>query len=210
MAVDITGSLDLAVGTELWAIWGYIANRHAELAQEGRARFAASFAAGDEVADANDELMPAMIAISAAVVSLDGFGMVIKRTGIPVSVPSSPDPARHEWVWAELKAGFDVNHLANTWPKALKELFGLRNATGGGLLHPTTVFTLAKDHPVMPGTSGARAIFTTETASRAVDFMRSVYSTCRTSVRPGSPPELVQRISGLDGTLAKLSEPPGY
>ena len=80
----VTASLDLLAGTELWAIWGYIANRHAELAREGRAKLQAQYDAGDAY-DANDELEPAMIAISAAAVSIDGFGNLLNRTGVTIA-----------------------------------------------------------------------------------------------------------------------------
>src|SRR6266566_9259818 len=122
---------------------------------------------------------------------------------------SSPSPTRAEWVCQELKASFAVGHLQNDWPKRLSTLFGLRNSTAGGLLHPTTVFKPASDHPVLPNVTPARVVFTMETADWAVDFMRSVYARCRTSIRPGNE-ALTSRVQGLDGILKKLSEGLGY
>jgi hypothetical protein len=206
-SVGFSGDLDVAVGTELWAIWGYIANRHAELAREGRARFKAAFEAGDDY-DQNDELMPAMIAISAAAVSLDGFGVVVRKTGVEFQKPTGKT-SRADWVWAVLKAGFDLTAYEDEWPEAITEAFDYRDSTVGGLLHPKTIFSIAQDHPVMPNVSLARAVFTTETADRVVGFMRSVYSVCRVSARDDRP-EVVDQMRVSGGILAKLSEGPGY
>jgi len=200
-----TVSANLSSGTELWAIWGYIAIEQARLAQEARTTWVAQRAA-DESWDMNTELQPAMIAIAAAATSLDGFEQVVRKEGVPVSAPQGNDPSRAQWIWETLRKAFNVNPHTNRWPGAIKYLFALRNTTGGGLLHPTTVFGDPSDaHPIVTGLTLARTIYTTETADNAVGLMREIYAECRVSTRPEYP-ALALRMEGLNALLLKLTE----
>jgi hypothetical protein len=148
----------------------------------------------------NLELRPALLAIAAVAISLDGFAAEVERTGVHVSLPTATEPTRSHWIWETLRAGFDINSKTNTWPRDLKDLFRLR--VGG--LHPKTAFGRPVHHPVVPNVPMSRAIYTTETADAAVALMRDIYKTCRTAVRPANP-ALVSRMSGLDGALARLA-----
>jgi hypothetical protein len=193
----------MSVGTELWAAWAQIALAQTEVARQGRANVASRIEAGEEF-DLNGELYPAMVAISAAVTSLDGFATLVQDTGVVAAAPSTPHPSRAHYVWEILRAGFDVGAMTNTWPRDLKDLFVLRSdRTSGGLFHPKTVFGEAVNHPLVPGVSPARALYTVETADKAIAFMRDIYARCKVSVRPDYP-ELERRIEGLAGVLDQL------
>jgi hypothetical protein len=204
--VEVTGELDLAVGTELWAIWAYIAIEQADVARAARLVWAAAKEAGQDY-DANTEMQPAMVSIAAAATSVDGFARVVQRVGVTPPRPESESPSRADFIWSILTTGFDVNRYTNRWPPALKRLFDLRSGRGGGLLHPTTVFGRAStQHPVYgdEGVSAARVLYTTETADKALSFMREIYSECRTSVRLEHR-ALASRLEGLNGVLLKIA-----
>jgi hypothetical protein len=190
---------DIASGSELWLIWAHIAIEHAEGARAARAEIVKEAAAGSEP-DLNTELYPALIAIAAAATSLDGFATEVKKCGIPIKTPRVQQPTRAHWIWETLRAGFDVGSKTNSWPRDIKELFGLR--VGG--LHPKTVFGQPVQHPVVPNVPEARATYTTEAADAAVALMRDVYRTCRTTVRPAYP-LLVSRISGFASAMAQVA-----
>jgi hypothetical protein len=199
LVAGAVASAEMAVGTELWLIWADIAIEQAQFARAARAAIVGQVAAGQQP-DLNTELHPALIAIAGAAASLDGFAKEVEKTGVPIKTPSIQQPTRAHWIWETLRAGFDVNAKANTWPREIKELFGLR--VGG--LHPKTVFGQPAHHPVVPNVSETRAIYTTEAADRAVAIMRDIYKTCRTSVRIAYP-ALVTRMSGLDGALTRVA-----
>jgi len=193
--------VELSVGTELWAVWGQIALAQARAAAEARALLVAHVEAG-EPADSNLELWPSMLAIVAAVTSVDGFAALITEAG--VLVPEADYPTRASWVWALLREGFEVTSKTNEWPAAMKDLYVLRSGRAvGGLLHPKTLFGSAIDHPIVPGVAPARALYTVERVEQAIGLMRDVYGTCRGRAR-NQHPALVSRMSGLDGLLATL------
>ena len=132
-----------------------------------------------------------MIAITAAITSIDGFAAVVEETGVPFSAPTVSEPSRANHVWEILRAGFDVGSKTNVWPKAIKDLYVLRSEkTSGGLLHPKTVFDSAgtHQHPLLPGVSPARALYTVETAEHVIALMREIYGTCGKNVRPDFEP----------------------
>lgn len=204
-AIRGTSSLtvELSVGTELWSMWGQIALAQAWLAAEGRAEIVARSAAREEF-DLNVELVPSMLAITAAVTSLDGFAAVVKAAGLQVT--EDQYSTRASWVWALLREGFDVASKTNDWPRALKDLYILRSdQAAGGLLHPKTLFGRAVDHPVVPGVAPVRALYTVERVDAAIGLMRDIYGTCRGRVREEHA-ELASRISGVEGLLQILSD----
>lgn len=84
------------VGLELWFVWGQIARAQARLAAEARAEIVAQAEAGEQP-DLNLELEPSMLAIVAAVSSLDGFAAVVADAGVHVA--DKPKP-RASQVWA--------------------------------------------------------------------------------------------------------------
>jgi hypothetical protein len=185
-ALEMSGALGLAVGTELWYMWGCIAIEQALQAKAARREWIRARTAG-ETWDMSLELRPAMLAIVGVVTSLDGFERRVKGTGLDVTPPPSERTKRHEWIWATLRTGFDVTNRSNDWPPAIKDLFALRNSAAGGLLHPTTVFAVGTEHPsgaLDSAVSPSYAVFTTENADKAVAVMRDIYGTCLHSVRP--------------------------
>jgi hypothetical protein len=194
----------VSVGTELWVIWGDIAVAQLEQTRSARQRLATKLDAGEEV-DSNEELHAAMLTIVAAATSIDGFATVVKSEGVIAQV-SGHAPPRAVFIWETLRAGFDVGSRTNEWPGALKDLFVLRSdQTAGGLLHPRTVFGAPASHPLLPSVSPARALYTLESAEKAVALMREIYRTCRAdAVRPGNE-ALKTRIEGLAGVQARVS-----
>ena len=192
-------SAEMGVGTELWLIWAHIAIEQAQIARAARSTIARQVGAGQQP-DLNTELHPALVAIAGAATSLDGFATEVEKTGIPIKTPNVQQPTRAHWVWETLRGGFTVNSKTNSWPRDLKQLFRLR--VGG--LHPKTVFGQSVQHPLVPGVSETRTIYTTEAADAAVALMRDIYKTCRTTARPAYP-ALVSRMSGLDGALKQVA-----
>ena len=200
-------AFDLTVGTELWYIWGCMAVEHAIAARRARDDLLRARSDGRQL-ELEPELRASMIAITGAVTSLEGFEHRVKRTGLTVKEPAGPNPKRHERVWATLRSGFEVDSRASDWQKNIKALYAFRNATAGGLLHPTTVFAPSEEHPsgAVEGTvSLAYSVFTVERADWAVAVIRDIYGACRGSVRPGHPDleDLVNNV--FRGTLKKLS-----
>lgn len=188
-------TVQLSVGTEVWLSWAHIAIEQAQLAQTARATTSAQITAKQPY-DLNTELHPVLIAVAAVATSLDGFAAEVEKTGIPIQAPSAEQPTRAHWIWETLRAGFAVSSKTNSWPRDIKDVFTLRV----GSLHPKTVFGQPAEHPIVPGVSAARAVYTTEAADAAVALMRDIYKTCRTSVR-AEHAALVSRMSGLDGAL---------
>jgi hypothetical protein len=94
----------------------------------------------------------------------------------------------------------------NTWPRALKDLFALRNhaPSGRGILQPKPYFNVPKDHPLVPRVAPIRAIYTLETAEQVVDLMRDVYRTCRDCARPEFP-ALEGTIEGFQGSIDRIT-----
>jgi hypothetical protein len=195
-------SAELGVATELWYSWAHIALAQAKSAREGRESCAAAKRTGGNP-DWNAELHPAMVAIAAAATSLDGFATLAQEAGAIPAVPT--EATRAYYVWEILRAGFDVGHKTNTWPRDLKDLFILRSdRMAGGLLHPKTVFGEPAQHPEIGSVSQARSLYTMENADNAVALMRDLYGTCRVSVRQELG-ALKQRIDGLSGLFAEIS-----
>jgi hypothetical protein len=204
LTAKATVSVRGSVATELWVIWAEIAIEQSRLAREARPVWVAQREAGEEW-DMNIELKPAMVAITACAASLDGFEALVKQEGVQVPQPPGKEPGRADWIWATLRASFDVKQHTNRWLPALNRLFALRNVTGGGLVHPKTVFDdPSKEHPVVPGVSVTRATYTRETADEALALLREIYGACRGSVLP-THTALANRIANLDATLAKLT-----
>lgn len=187
------------VGTEVWLSWAHVAIEQAQTAQVARATISAQVAAREPF-DLNAELHPALITIAAVATSLDGFATEVEKTGIPIQTPRAQQPTRAHWIWETLRAGFAVNSKTNSWPRDIKDVFTLRVGT----LHPQTVFGHPAQHPIVPGVSPARAVYTTEAADIALALMRDIYKTCRASVRPEHG-ALVSRMSGLDGALTLVA-----
>jgi hypothetical protein len=122
--------------------------------------------------------------------------------------PGSPDDpnTRAHYIWTILREAFDVGSKTNTWPVALKSLWKLRSNSELGLLHPKTIFGPPSKHPLVPGVTPIRALYTVETVDNAIALMRDIYATCREScVRPTCPEALRSRMNGLEATLARLA-----
>jgi hypothetical protein len=201
VASTVSDDLKVEVATELWVVWGQIARAQARLAAEARAAIVAQAEAGEQV-DFARELETSMLAIVAAATSVDGFAAVVADAG--VRVPKRPGRAIQ--VWTLLREGFDVSSKTNEWPRALKDLWVLRSGdAAGGLLHPRTLFGAPVEHPVGAGVPRARALYTVERVDQAVGLMRDIFGTCRGRAR-ASHPELVSRMSGLDGALRALTD----
>jgi hypothetical protein len=190
----------MSTGTEVWIVWAYIAIEQAGLAQRGRAALAADLQARRPL-EMDAELFGSMVATTAVAASLDGFERVIRNDcKVSVAKPEGKKTTRAHWIWEALRAGFAVGSKTNVWPRQIKDVFRLRN----GQVHPKTVFGHPVQHPIIPGVTPARALYTTEAADEAVALMRDIYRTCREVVRPEHS-ALVTRMSGLDGSLRKIS-----
>lgn len=197
-------SATLKVGTELWATWADIAIESTAVARAARERAAEALDAGEQP-DWNEELRTAMVAIAAVASSIDGFAAVVQETGVAVAAPTVAQPTRAHWIWETLRAGFDVSRKTNTWPRDLKDLWVLRSGRGSGGLLPRTILGAPADYPLIPNVTKARATYTVETAGRALALMQDIYATCKDAVRPGNEQLIPSRISGLHGTLTRLS-----
>jgi hypothetical protein len=154
-----TVTAEVSVGTELWLTWANIAIEQAQIARTARAAIVSEVRAGNQP-DLNPELHAALIPIAGAATSLDGFAKEVEAAGVPIKTPRVQQPTRAHWIWETLRAGFEVNSKTNVWPSDIKELFRLRS----GGLHPRTVFGRPAQHPVVPGVSETRSIYTTEAA----------------------------------------------
>jgi len=167
MMVEISATLDAQVGTSLWLTWADIAIAQAKLARASREQVAIEYAASGKVPDAfGDELPASMVTVAGVVACLEGFsGEAGSKLGLP---PLDGDMKDHERVWVRLSAGFDVGTYQNAWQSELKLWFGLRH----GVVHPVATFKPPAEHPVIPGVSHVRALYTCELAERSVEFMK--------------------------------------
>jgi hypothetical protein len=182
----------------LWLHWLVIARRAADASRQARP--------SDEMVDAlsariagqqrelpdepnaagNQEMLHAMVAISASAHSIDGFyGAVVEQIN-----PRKSSAKRNRQILEALKLGFSVGRPAHTWLGELDWLFGIRDDTvhHGERLRPSVVSRYTAETVVFSGPEAFN--LSSQSARRAADLATAVITECiahpKAKLRPWS------------------------
>lgn len=203
----------------LWIYWLQIANRHAEAAERasrtaqplGLAKARETSAAGGPVAgpEGNEEMIEAMIAITAAANVIDAIFGSLQQVDPWTPVGGRKKSAsRGGEILEQLKHSFLVGKYTKDWSQSLDWLFRVRHSIVHHSEEPRPMAIAAADaeHIVL---SAAEAYSLTATAARrAVDFVDGVVTHCLDHPRGASRP-WSERAKTLKRNMGPIPGPSG-
>jgi hypothetical protein len=171
-SAEAFGTVTILMSSNLWIWWAEIAIDNEASALEARARAVAIGSSSDEFGQAfAAEARASMVAVSASAHALDAlYGALQDR------LPPSTAERRPSRILETLRSGVELRGRAGggRWATEFAWLFDLRDAA----VHHEEQSRPSVAHPTGVNSSAENALYSLEAASRAVDFMLEVFSTC--------------------------------
>jgi hypothetical protein len=179
--------------------WGDVAVENEQRAREARDQLLRDHAAGRGDLRLADELHPAMIAVSACAHALDALYAEVATLHREDDLPSRK--RRRRWQQIADLVDFAFNVEVAGWRPRLEELFRLRDAA----VHPKMQWEAPQKHPALPvNVSSEYALFASETATKSVDLLEEILSTCIATPKQGAVEAWARDAAGPVARLASL------
>lgn len=159
----------------LWFHWAQIAKQQAALSRAA----ATAYPAGNML----DEMHPAMIAITATAIALDGLydQVAFVDAALPQgSSPSDSRPPRQRVILERLKRAFALGKKGHDWLIEFDRLDALRDPA----VHPEETLAPPTPHPRWGNTALEVSLYSAEAAEWAFALLLDVLTTCVANPKP--------------------------
>lgn len=129
-----------------------------------------------------DEIVPAIVAVTASAIALDGFYGTVE----PLVNPPKSNAKRGRKILEALKLGFELGAKSNDWLAELDWLFGLRDRAvhHDAKYQPMEAIRFTEETMVVG--SEESKLYTADAAKRAYNFARGAVDFCAQNPKPST------------------------